>query len=296
MTFSIVIPTYNREKDLQKCIDSILAQALLSHELVVIDDGNLSVSYIAALRALVEKQGVAFVYYKKDPSKERRGLSESKNIAIDLVKNEIFFIFDDDLVLDAQFTQAIMNQWRQNQDVLLIGLGGVIENSRKKSIFENLYNCFFGLTSEYSWDVTDVGFQVWDDHICIAEKAYVVHGGACSFKKSALKKLGGFSVFSGGRTALEDVDFCMHAKQAGYHFMIEPLAHTMHYHSAAGREDSRLIGYKESYNRKMIFKKNTPKTMKNCVWFGWSSFGWILRQMLTLHISKGFGMIQGIIS
>ena len=68
--------------------------------------------------------------------------------------------------------------------------------------------------------------------------------------KSTLK----FSNFSGGRTALEDVDFCLRAKNKGYHFIIEPKAELYHYPSVVSRESQFLMGYKESFNRKIIFK------------------------------------------
>ena len=37
---SIVVPVYNVEKYLQRCIDSILAQSFKDFELILIDDGS----------------------------------------------------------------------------------------------------------------------------------------------------------------------------------------------------------------------------------------------------------------
>ena len=40
MTFSIIVPLYNKAKSVRTTIDSILSQSVSSFELIVIDDGS----------------------------------------------------------------------------------------------------------------------------------------------------------------------------------------------------------------------------------------------------------------
>ena len=40
MLISIIVPVYNTEKFLHRCIDSILAQSYTDFELLLIDDGS----------------------------------------------------------------------------------------------------------------------------------------------------------------------------------------------------------------------------------------------------------------
>lgn len=296
MNFSVVIPTYNREKDLKECLNSVLKQTIFPSEILIIDDGDLPEEFIQKTKSNFERRGINFIYYKKDHKKEPRGLSESKNIAVNLVNNEIFFILDDDLILENDFFEEIIKVWQENKDDNLIGVGGIIKNNRKKGKLEKIYNQIFGLTSYYKWDINNVGFQVWDEGIIKREKGYYAHGGVCSYKRSLVKKLGGFTTFSGGRTALEDVDFCLRAKNKGYYFIVEQKAKVFHNHKSTKKESEFLMGLKESYNRKIIFKNNCQKSFKNYLWFYWANFGWILRQFLAGHFLKGAGMIKGLVT
>jgi GT2 family glycosyltransferase len=293
MNFSVVIPTYNREKDLLGCVESVVRQAILPNEIIIIDDGNLPMEFVDSIKTIFNNSKTSFRYYKKEHFNEPRGLSESKNIGLKIASNEILFILDDDLILEGDFFKEIIMVWQENKDDKLIGVAGIIKNNRKKSMVERIYNKIFGLTSKYSWDVNSVGFQVWNDGIQKKEKGYYAHGGVCSYSKNLAQKLI-FTTFSGGRTALEDVDFCLRAKNRGYYFIIEPKARVLHKQSPASKEKNFLIGFKESYNRKIIFKNNCRKSIRNFFWFYWANIGWILRQFLVGHFSKGAGMIKGL--
>lgn len=302
MKFSVIIPTYNREEDLKECFDSIMGQSLLPSEILIVDDGEIKKEVLEDFEKKAKEKNISFLYYKKDHQRERRGSAESRNIGLNLVKNEFFFILDDDLILDNDFFEKIMKVWQENKDSNLIGVGGIIKNSRKKGFLEMAFNKFFGLTSKNKWDVNEVGFQVWDEGIQAREKGYYSHGGICSYKKELMKNLGGFRLFEGGRTALEDVEFCLRAKKRGYYFTIEPEAKVIHKKSLKSKESDFLIGFKESVNRKIIFKENCEKSLKNYLWFFWSNIGWILRQWIACfiepklflaHFFRGLGMLRG---
>lgn len=291
MYFSVIIPTYKREKDLKECIISAIKQDILPKEILVIDDGDLGQDFLKEIELIIKEKNISFVYYKKD--KRFKGSAESKSIGIKKAKNDIVFILDDDLILESNFFSGIIETWENNYDEKLIGVGAIITNNRKKSKAERFYNKLFSLTSKYSWDINDVGFQVWDEGIAKQEKGHYAHGGVCSYKRDLALQIGGFTTFGGGRTALEDVEFCLRAKKQGYHFIINPKAKVIHKQSRTSREKDFLIGFKEGYNRKIIFNNNCKKNLKNYLWFCWASFGWILRQFLVGHFMKGLGMIAG---
>ena len=296
MKFSIVIPTYNRQADLEKCLASILTQTVLPGEMIIIDDGDLLTNFISEWKIKFFQTNINLVYYKKNHEIERRGSSESRNKSLELISNDIFFILDDDVVLSPDFCEKIMEVWKKKRKDSLIGVGGIIKNRRCRLPLEKIFHILFGISSKYSWDVNRVGFQVWDEEITDLTLGYYVHGGVCSYDLNKVKQLK-FTTFSGGRTALEDVDFCLRAKMRSYHFLIEPNAQLFHYPSKAGREALFLTGYKESANRKIIFRNTYKKpSFFLLTWFYWANLGWILRQFLTGNFRKGIGMINGLFS
>ena len=142
---------------------------------------------------------MAITYYIKNHKIEARGSSVSRNKGIELAKEEVVFILDDDLILEEDFFNKIIKLWKDDSDKNLIGVGGVIKNNRVKGSLEKIYNRIFGLTSKYKWDMNDVGFQIWDDGIKEKQKGHYFHGGAASYKRELVNRLGGFVISKGGR-------------------------------------------------------------------------------------------------
>jgi GT2 family glycosyltransferase len=293
--FTVTVPTYKREKDLGECLESLIGQSVTPNEILVIDDDVLPEDFLARWRARFAEKSVAFTYYRKDHAIERRGLSESKNIALKKAAGEIIFFFDDDVVVGDDFLSAIMNVWGADLDPKLLGVGGLVENVRSTIFLERIYNALFGLTSEHPWDINDVAYQVWDRDIKENTKGYYLLGGVSSYRRAEMEKLG-FATFSGGRTELEDVDLCLKAKRAGYHMMLVPKAKVLHKESPTSREAEFLIGAKEAFNRKDIYRRYGLRTLKGRLWFAWASFGWILRQVLVLHWRGAAGRVYGFLT
>lgn len=299
MTFTVFIPTYNREADLSRCLGSLLAQSRLPDEVLVVDDGELGEPFVDDWCEAFASHGARLAYYRKNHAFERRGLAESKNRALQLITTQVFFVIDDDTVLEPDFCERIMSVWEGRDDfvtpllAMTVGIGGVIKNRRRRSALERHFHRFFGLSSSLTWDVNDVGYQVWDEEVATRTVGHYAHGGVCSYDLAKARALG-FTEFSGGRTALEDVDFCARAKRRGWHFVIEPQAQLSHYPKPTGREGEYLSGFKESANRRKIFATLNPKsTLDRRLWFAWASAGWILRQLLTGHWRKAWGMCLG---
>lgn len=93
MQISIIVPVYNSEKTLNRCVDSILNQTFHDWELLLIDDGSTDESYkICDQYAVIDSRIKAF-------HKENGGVSSARNLGLDHAKGEwITFCDSDDFV------------------------------------------------------------------------------------------------------------------------------------------------------------------------------------------------------
>lgn len=150
MTFSIIIPTYNRRALIERTFRSILSQTYPSRllEVIVVDDGNDG-SEMLADEILSGK--VAYLYCKNT---ERFGLSRSRNYGISQAKSEFVVLLDSDnyLVDDAItfFADAIS---KNQADVLFTSNIDTAGNSISFTGFEGTrvvnYSTYFRIKGEF---------------------------------------------------------------------------------------------------------------------------------------------------
>lgn len=113
---SIVVPVYNVEKYLRKCIDSILNQTFKDFELILVDDGSLDNSG-KICDEYKEKDDRIKVIHKKNG-----GLSDARNCGIDASKSEfISFIDSDDSIAPEMYEILYHNLMNASADVSTCG-------------------------------------------------------------------------------------------------------------------------------------------------------------------------------
>lgn len=90
---SVIIPVYNVEEYLVKCVDSILGQTYQNLEVILVNDGSTDTSG-SICDAFVQKDSRVRVIHK-----ENGGLSSARNAGLDAAKGEyISFIDSDDWI------------------------------------------------------------------------------------------------------------------------------------------------------------------------------------------------------
>lgn len=92
---SVIVPVYNTEKYLRKCIESILSQSYRKIELLLINDGSTD-SSAEICREYLDKDKRCYYF-----EKENGGLSDARNYGIERAKGEyITFVDSDDFLMD----------------------------------------------------------------------------------------------------------------------------------------------------------------------------------------------------
>jgi len=133
--FSIVIPLYNSEKHISKCLDSIFLQKFdRPYEVIVVNDGSMDNS-LNILKTYEEK----YPNYIKIINQENQGVTKAREKGIRMADGKyILFVDSDDEMLPKSlynFYEVIRNN--NNTDIVI---GGIIINKKNKTINKIIYN------------------------------------------------------------------------------------------------------------------------------------------------------------
>lgn len=152
---SIIVPVYNVEKYLRKCLDSLINQTLKEIEIICVNDGSKDNS-----PKILEE------YAKKDNriiviNQENAGLSVARNSGIDIAKGEYIGFVDSDDWVDLDFFEKLYYSATSNDTD--IAVGGIIRVTgiKKKK--------FLNFEKETITDNTNLKFELCD----VPEKSYV---------------------------------------------------------------------------------------------------------------------------
>lgn len=113
---SILVPVYNAEKYLKRCLDSLLEQTMPDLEVVLINDGSTDSSK-EICEDYAEKDARVHVY-----SFENAGVSKTRNRALKRANGEyVMFVDSDDFVDKKMLETMVKEAKKRNLDVLQCG-------------------------------------------------------------------------------------------------------------------------------------------------------------------------------
>lgn len=102
MKLSIIVPVYNTEKTLERCVDSILRQDFTDFELLLVDDGSTDGSGLLADKTALNDARLG-VFHKANG-----GLSDARNYGIERARGEyVTFVDSDDELAPGTLAQVM---------------------------------------------------------------------------------------------------------------------------------------------------------------------------------------------
>ena len=142
---SVIVPVYNAEKTLHRCVDSILAQTFTNFELILINDGSIDNSG-KICEEYAQKDSRIIVIHK-----ENGGVSSARNKGIDAAKGEwITFVDSDDYISKTYLSDFPKNRENDLEICGMESFNGQIFTSIQPDIryiakdiieyYENLFN------------------------------------------------------------------------------------------------------------------------------------------------------------
>ncbi|MFR2264579.1 MAG: glycosyltransferase family 2 protein [Clostridium sp.] len=124
---SIIVPVYNVEKYLKRCIDSILNQSFTNFELILVDDGSTDNSGKIIDEYAIKDERIKVIH------KENGGQGSARNRGLDIAKgNYIGFVDSDDWIHKDMYKcmYKIINE--DNTDIVQVGHNMVEEYTKDK--------------------------------------------------------------------------------------------------------------------------------------------------------------------
>lgn len=128
---SIIVPIYNTEKYLSKCIESILNQTLVNLEIILVNDGSTDNSGLICDEYSTKDRRIKVIH------KENGGASSARNIGLDVARGDyIGFVDSDDWIENNMYEILYNNSINGDYDISVCGVdnGSHTDNKNFKII------------------------------------------------------------------------------------------------------------------------------------------------------------------
>ena len=131
MRFSIIIPVYNGEDVIKRCISSILNQSFKDFELLIIDDG--STDNTRKICELYKNEYGCIRYF----AQSNKGPSVARNFALNQARGEYICFIDVDDYIESNYLK-VLNEYIEEYATDVIFLGFLFEDGKTKEILSKV--------------------------------------------------------------------------------------------------------------------------------------------------------------
>ncbi|MDR1698666.1 MAG: glycosyltransferase family 2 protein [Prevotellaceae bacterium] len=252
MKLSVVLLTWNVEKYIAPCLDSLLSSIKhLDFEIIIVD--NYSTDNSLSLLEKYRSERISII-----KNAENRGVATARNQALKLVQGAFIWLLDIDTVVNQAAIDQLLLQMRENPQTgisacKLTAEDGSVQMSCRKfpSIRYKLYN----ILEERGINIKSNQSQFYKKQMngnVAFEVDYVI--GACQLvRKTALDEVGLLDehIFYGP----EDADFCLRMKRRNWTTVYLPTVSIIHHY--------------QQISRKKLFSKMSFLHLKGLIYYFW---------------------------
>jgi len=225
MRISVIIPTYRRVKDLERCLKGVLAQSRAADELLIVirKDDSETAKYIKNA-AVPDTLKIVYI--------EEEGQVAAMNAGIEKATGDVLVFLDDDAVPSEDWLAGIIRHYERDP-----GLGGL--GGRDRLVLS-------GRVDESRADV--VGKVTWYGRIVGNHHAGYggprpadhLKGANMSFRNKALGNIRCDTRLRGkGAQYRNDLALCLAIRNKGWKLVYDPAVLVDHYYAARFDEDIR---------------------------------------------------------
>lgn len=162
---SVIVPVYNMEKYLKRCVDSILLQSFSDFEVILVDDGSKDTSGDICDSYALSDSRIRVIH------KENGGVSAARNAALDIASGEYITFCDSDDYVENDWLEQFYNYIVSDTCVDVVSINfNVVGNKNdifiKSSEYPELKKFFNSENSAIEYLIFDIlcgksGWAVW---------------------------------------------------------------------------------------------------------------------------------------
>lgn len=155
LKISIIVPIYNIEEYIEKCIDSVISQTYKDWELILVNDGSTDNSEKICEEYALKDSRIKVIH------KENGGLPSARKAGLEIAKGDFIFHLDGDDFIPENTLEILINKQKECDADIVIGDFQVVRGEQYCEIF-NDYKFSFLNNIEYTKQLLNVGaFFVW---------------------------------------------------------------------------------------------------------------------------------------
>ena len=269
-SLSVIIPTKNRQSDLERTVKSVLRQSVLANQLVVVDQSDTNAGH-ARLQAQISGaalDGRVELLYIHNPAIS--GGAAARNRALEIAGCEVCLFLDDDVELETDFVEQLLQVYGDHAEAG--GVSGVITNYAAPKWPHRAWRAIFArgpFHDERQWIYWNSG-RLWNSPPIPVRK---FGGGLMSFRAEIIRSLR-FDENLQGVSDGEDIDFCMRVKK-GTLLLMNPRARLAHLHSSSGRLADHWLRRTVRGNH-YLYWRHWNNGLRNRACFFWLTGGYLL--------------------
>lgn len=128
---SIIVPIYNVEKYVSKCLDSLIRQSFSDIEIVAVSDGSPDNSREIVLEYAKKDKRIKFI------EKENGGYGSVLETAIAYIESDYFMVCDPDDWLSDDAVAILLDTLTRNNVDIVVGCKYLVYNDNKESVYSD---------------------------------------------------------------------------------------------------------------------------------------------------------------
>ena len=147
---SIIVPIYNVEKYVSKCLDSLIRQTFSDIEILAVSDGSPDNSKEIVLKYAEKDKRVKFI------EKENGGYGSVLETAIARIESEYFMVCDPDDWLSDDAVEVLVNTLTKNDVDMVVGCKYLVYNDNEEKIYTDSVIHSVNINTEFDKVYTDL--------------------------------------------------------------------------------------------------------------------------------------------